>query len=116
MSCPLGKYDFSVTPFDKSSYCGSSKQGGSNCKVECCLAQDQYCYDACLTNKDCVQHCLEERGCQDQSNGNHSDTDSGSDGDDTDDDDGDGGGDIVEDGGDATEIVEEILEGLAGLA
>lgn len=113
MSCPPGKYDFSVTPFDKSSYCGTFEQGGSNCKDECCLAQEQYCFDACLSNRDCIQRCLVERGCRHDNNGNNN---SDSDGDDTDDNDDGEGDDIAEDGGDATEIIEDILEGLAGLA
>eukprot|EP00984_Skeletonema_dohrnii_P028098 scaffold17929_cov142-Skeletonema_dohrnii-CCMP3373.AAC.5 len=46
--------------------CGSEGQGGSECKLQCCAAQKEYCLRQCSFTPDpngCLLQCLKDRGC-----------------------------------------------------
>jgi len=60
MSCPT---NMSVSPNDRSTFCGTEEKGGSTCLTNCCDKQSSYCASACSGNEKCQNKCLIERGC-----------------------------------------------------
>ena len=54
--------DFGTFSAGTNNKCGTSGQGGSKCKSECCDAQKKYCDSVCVLGG-CKSRCLSDRGC-----------------------------------------------------
>ena len=57
--CPT---NYTVSPNDSESACGSAAQSGEVCKDDCCARQVEYCSNVSI-NYSGYQDCVQQRGC-----------------------------------------------------